>query len=237
MSQILEVRTLTTEQTENTINNLCKIRNLSEPKKIFSGKPVFSKENITKYNLPHITKFGKLYNIYIASNDKKENEIFITMETDKFDKQNLLAIIGLFHLFSDKVDVKAMPPKISICPTFVITPAMHTHITSDIIKANYRIIPLTEIYPLIGGKNRLYGITYDYKKIKDLKTYNNKEWMVILDSDKIVKILNAIDGDLIQCKRLICDNGIFPDTQIRRVELNIENINNIPLSGLCINYP
>ena len=67
--------------------------------KIFEGKPNFSKEIVDKYKYKLYTKFADNYVIYkCISLEDNHVEIFFTIETDHYDKQNILALVGFEHI-------------------------------------------------------------------------------------------------------------------------------------------
>ena len=64
MAQAEETRCLNKEQIKTTMNNYIKVNHLSNVKIVDTGKPVFSRENEQKYNMPHITMFADNYTVY-----------------------------------------------------------------------------------------------------------------------------------------------------------------------------
>ena len=243
MSQAQEIRCLTKEQIETVMKNWCKILNLSNLKTIFTGKPVFSKHNEELYGLPHITKFADNYTVYEAlcngngsSNDSGAyNMYFIVLEADKFDKLNVSACCWFYHLFEDKINKNGINgrPQVYICPAYVITDTMFLHVPVNIIPCLYRFASLAEMYPMIGSKEGLFGMTYDYKIIPFEPAYNGRIYPTIFDYDVIVKILNAVDGDIIQCKRVLSEGSPYGEYYFRRVMSTVSEINIINPSGLC----
>ena len=241
MSQAIEIQCLSEDQALRTVENLCKVRGLDKPKIISKEKPSFSKDIVQKYNLNVITKFADKYITLLATkngkNDKSTNEVFVLVFANQMDKFYFNAVSSLYYtVFKDLVDPKAKRPHITILAAFVVTEAMATHYNYDIIPCNYRIFSLCDIYPMIGSKNKLWKLSYDYELHEFEPAYNKKEYISIYDFDPISKILNAIDGDLILCKRLILDVNVYSDVQIRRVKSIINNIKSIPPSGICYNY-
>ena len=61
MAQAEETRCLSKEQIKTTMNNYVKVNGIKDVKIIDAGKPTFSKETETKYNIPHITMFVKCF--------------------------------------------------------------------------------------------------------------------------------------------------------------------------------
>lgn len=242
MTQIIEIKQLNDEQVETTLNNLCELRKLKKPEKIFEGKPTFDKETIETYKIPNITKFANNYKVYIAESKKDScldtNELFVLIFTDKFDKLHLSAIISLYYTldFAKYVNVKSKIPHITIMPAYVVTQNMFTHVPKDIIPANYRFFSLASIYPLLGSKTMPYGFCFDYEIFEYEKTYNNKEYISINDSDPIIKAINGISGELLKCTRMLNDITPYYDVQIRLIISSKTEINVIDSSGICKNY-
>lgn len=240
MSQSQEIRCLTKEQIDTTMNNLCSILNMNKPTVIFSGKPVYSKQNEELYHLTHITKFADNYTVYETEskqsvNGKKYNMYFIVLEADKFDKLNISACAWFYHLFEDKINKNGIDgrPQVYISPAYVITDTMFLHVPMNIIPCLYRFVSLAEMYPMIGSKEGLFGMTYEYKIIPYEKPYNGREYATIFDYDVIVKILNALNGDLICCKRVLNEGSPYGEFYIRRVVSTASDINIINPSGIC----
>lgn len=237
MSQLQEVICLTREQISTVLNNLFSILQLTDMKTIFTGKPVFSRENEEKYHLQHITKFADNYAVYegVKTDDSKRKMYFIVIEATKFDKLNISACSWFYHLFEKNVDLKAKRPQVYMCPAFVVTESMMLHLPINVIPCPYRFLSLTEAYPMIGSRNSTFGMTYDYKIIPNEPYYNKRAYPVIYDSDVMVKVLNALAGDLIVCKRVMYDGSPYGEYTIREVYPTKSDINTIGMNGLC--YP
>lgn len=240
MSQIQEVICLTHDQITTVLNNLFSILELTDMKTIFTGKPVFSRENEEKYKLQHITKFADNYTVYEGirtsqASDAGTHMYFIVIEATKFDKLNISACSWFYHLFENNINTKSKRPQVYICPAFVVTDSMMLHLPVNIIPCLYRFLSLTEAYPMIGSKNNMFGMTYDYKVIPNTPCYNNRSYPVIYDSDVIVKILNAMTGDLIVCKRVMYDGSPYGEYCIREVHPTKSDIHAIGMNG--ISYP
>jgi hypothetical protein len=241
MAQIIEVKCLTEEQAMTTVENMCKVRGLAKPKVLSTDKPSFSKDIIQKYNLSVITKFGDRYITLLATrngkDDKATNEVFVIVFAEEMDKYYFTAIVSLYHTtFKQYIDPSSKHPHVTILAAFVVTEAMKVHYRNDILPCNYRIFSLCELYPMIGSKNKMFKLSYDYELHEYEPTYNKKEYTAVYDFDPVAKMLNAIEGDIIVCKRLILDNNIYSDVQIREVKALNNAINMILPSGLCYNY-
>lgn len=237
MSQAQEVRCLNKEQIDTTLKNLCGIMSLTNLKKIFEGKPVFSKELEQKYKLAHITKFADNYTVYEAQHTGSDKYFmyFIILEATKFDKLNVTACSWFYHLFENNIDMHGHNgrPQVYISPAYVVTETMFLHIPMNILPCLYRFASLTEMYPMIGSKNGLYGLSYDYKIIPYEDLYNGRSYSLIFDSDVIVKILNAVVGDLICCKRILCEGSPYGEYYLRQVAATASDANIIDPSGIC----
>lgn len=243
MTQAQEVRCLSVEQIETTMKNLCHILKLTDMKEIYKGKPIYSQEYETKYKLAHITKFADNYRVYKAigtdpENGKdKYNMYFIVLEATKFDKLNISACAWFYHKleFDKNINKDGVNgrPQVYICPAYVVTDQMFLHIPTNIIPCLYRFMSLAAAYPLIGSKNGLFGMTYDYKIIPYEPLYNGREYPVIYDYDIIVKILNALPGELICCKRVLSEGSPYGEFYVRRIVPTASDVNVISPSGLC----
>ena len=95
MSQAQEVICLNKEQIRMFLDNIYKLRKLKQTEIVYEGKPIFSKEIMEKYEYKHYTKFANNYVIYrCKSLEDNHEEIFITVETDHYDKQNIILSIN-----------------------------------------------------------------------------------------------------------------------------------------------
>ena len=232
--QSQKIHLLNKEQIQTTMTNWFNIMGLSDVKTIKSeAHPSFSDENIKQYDLPHITKFAKFYSLYSTMKDKKPLFFFV-IESDRFDVLHLRACVGWWHLIKAEVHDEVYP-QVFICPAYVVTNAMKVHIPINIFPCLYRVVSLCEIYPRIGSKTNVFGLSYDLKLMKDHKEFEDyeKELPAILDSDVDVKILNAIPGDIISCKRIIFDEFPYGEFYFRKVESTITGISSITPGGLC----
>lgn len=241
MSQIQKIIQLNEEQIQTVLSNMWKLRKVKKEKVIFEGKPVFSKEIMEKYGYKHYTKFANRYVIYLCKSlEDNHNEIYITMETDHFDKQNILAISGFEHLIGEYLNESretAKRPTINICLCFVVTSAMRKHLPTKIFNTSsfLRIFSLCNLYPMIGSRNKIGGLTYDYEILPYEKTYNNKEYIEISAGDPMVIALNGIDGELLKCSRILYDDNAFKDIQIRKIVNRIDDLGMVSDSGILLN--
>lgn len=234
MTQLRETRCLTTGQIETIIKNWCTVLNVSKCTVIDNKKPNFSHENIEKYNLPHLTKFASNYTLYGFERKNLPTIYAIVIETDKFDKINIQACIWYYHFFQDNIyQTQQTRPEVFICPAFVITDAMYLHVPINILPCMYRFVPLPDLYPLIGSRNVLYSMTYDYKILDKSELGGTRKYSIVLDSDPIIKVLNAIVGDTIQYKRVLCEGSPYGEYYRRTVESTVTDVNVISPSGIC----
>ena len=221
---------------------MCKIRGLDAPQLISSSKPKYSQDLCKKYDIPFITKFADKYLSFMATrngkNDVRTNEAFVVVFANKVDVYNLIACAAIYYEhFLGKIDNSAKHPHFNIMPAFTVSEALRSHYKDDILPdCNYRIFSLTELYPIIGSKNMPFKLTYNYKVHPFQETHNGKEYVKIFDDDPIVKLLNALPGELITCNALSYDDAIFSQTLIRQVEEKQTNIHKIAPSGVCIRY-
>lgn len=234
MTQIRETRCLTAGQIETVMNNWFKILNIDSHKVLFKGKPNFSSENIKQWNLPHLTKFADNYVLYECVRKCHPNLYIITIETDKFDKINLQACIWFYHYFDDKVyKTQTERPEVFICPAYVITDAMYLHVPINLIPCLYRFVPLPDVYPMIGSRNILFSMTYDYTLLDPSEITGTRQYSIVLDSDPVIKILNALPGDTIQYKRILCEGSPYGEYYRRTVLSTVTDVNVIAPSGIC----
>ena len=230
---------LTKEQIDTTLNNMWKLRHVKMVKKIYEGKPVFSKDIMAKYNYKHYTKFAENYVIYLCkSTDDNHNEIYITVETDHYDKQNLLAVSGFEHMISEYLEESKSynRPTINLCVCFVLTQAMRSHVPTNIFPCNpfMRVFSLCNLYPMIGSKTKLCGLTFDYHLKPYEKTYNNKDYIEISSSDPMVIALNGVMGELLICSRILFDVTAYKDIQIRKIIDRLDDLSICPESGILL---
>lgn len=230
MSQTQQVICLNKEQIKTVLENMWKLRNVKLEEKIFEGKPSFSSKIKQEYNYTKsYTKFADNYVIYrCKSLEDNHNEIYITVETDHYDKQNILAISGFEHLIKNYLkESRDYPrPTINICFAFVITEAMKSHIPPETFftDCNIRLFSLCSLYPMIGSKTKLFGLTFDYKILPYCEAYNNKDYPIISAGDPLVVALNGIEGELLLCARINFDVCVYKEYQIRRIANKVKDL-------------
>lgn len=259
MSQVLSSSIqLTKEQIQTTINNLAKIRHFEKIEVIFEGKPSYSDSSLQKLKQLgieplKITKFADNYIIYKFSQVKPNKsveelqmynkgikiknldervEFAIVVESNKFDKQNYLAIQALYPLIYEDIKDKS-GCYVSICPSNLITSAISKHFVDTILPCNYRMFSLCSVYPLIGSKSSMFcGFIKDYELCEYKDLYNGAKYQTVYDNEPIVKILNAMNGDLIVVKALRNEKRPYWEYSIAQVKQCLNDADSIDISGL-----
>jgi hypothetical protein len=258
---------LNKDQVDTVIHHLAEIRHLTKITKIFEGKPNYGQsdiENLKKllpqdFDFVKITKFADLYTIYVLSDPKptpntkdilnynpdakvlnlnKRNEILIVLDTDKFDKQHYLGILGLwpkFYKYLEENSDDVLCP-VTITSTNIITQAIGKHfINTAILPCTYRLFSLCEVYPLIGSKNVLWsGMNYDFELLEYEPLYNKGKYSIIYDNDPVVKIMNATKDQLIICKQINNEISPYSEYSIRQVKQQLNDIESLDVSGLNV---
>lgn len=242
MSQHAETRCLSKDQIKTTMDNYIKVNNLSDVKIIDSGKPVFSKENIAKYNLTNITMFADFYTVYstkaVDPVSKEKYPLFIiVIEATKFNK---LFISATIFYYKKHIEGNINPngfngrPQVILAPAFRVTEQMTRHIPINILPCLYRFVSIVDFYPMIGSKNGLFGLSRDYEVLPYTPLYNGREYPVIFDYDPMAKLLNTLAGDVIKCK--ICraeGQSVYDEYYFRRVVSTQNDVGKIAPSGIC----
>ena len=86
MSQAQKVIQLTSEQIETTLNNWYKLLNVKDVTTIKDEPhPRFGEEEIKKYNLKLITKFGYRYVLKRGINENEKYVYFFIVYSDRFE--------------------------------------------------------------------------------------------------------------------------------------------------------
>lgn len=242
MAQAEETRCLSKEQIKTTMNNYVKVNGIKDVKIIDAGKPTFSKETETKYNIPHITMFADYYTVYqMTATDpitKQNYPLFmIVIEATKFNKLFISATIFYYKKHIEgKVNIDGFNgrPQVILAPAFRVTEQMALHIPINILPCLYRFVSIVEFYPMIGSKNGLFGLSRDYEVIPYVPPYNKREYPIIYDSDPMAKMLNTIPGDVVKCK--ICraeGSSVYDEYYFRRVQSTTTSVGIISPSGIC----
>lgn len=258
---------LNKDQVDIVISHLAEIRHLTKITKIFEGKPNYGQSDIDNlkkllppdFDFVKITKFADSYTIYVLSDPKptpntkdilnynpdakvlnlnKRNEILIVLDTDKFDKQHYLGILGLwpkFYKYLEENSDDVLCP-VTITSTNIITQAIGKHfINTAILPCTYRLFSLCEVYPLIGSKNVLWsGMNYDFELLEYEPLYNKGKYSIIYDNDPVVKIMNATKDQLIICKQINNEISPYSEYCIRQVKQQLNDIESLDVSGLNV---
>jgi hypothetical protein len=235
MSQRIAVQSLNELQIITTLTNLCLVRKLSPPELMFSGKPEFGQDTITKYNLVKITKFADNYRLYKASSDSHTEYFIIVENKGSFVKEHINACVWFYHIFikSDPHHDDDPFPKITIMTAFVTTTKIISHVKENIMPCKYRFISMPMIYPRIGSRTQIFGLAYDLELIDYVALPNGREYPLIYDDDIDVLILNGLVGQLVKCKRIFNDGSPFSEYSIRQIIEVRKTLDVIPKSGLC----
>jgi hypothetical protein len=162
------------------------------------------------------------------------------IKDDKFNKQHFLALPKLFYLFEPhlKEYAEKMPNDclITVLATYSISEKISTHLDDKTFPWNYRIISMIDAFPLLGSRQGIkkFGFTRDYEVCKYKPYENGKKYAIVNDSDIMVKLLNAFEGDLICCQVLINDCSPYYEWHFRKVHATIHDNNLSDTSGLYI---
>lgn len=247
MSQAQKVIQLSEEQIKTTLNNWYKLLKLTDIVTIKDeAHPRFGEEEIKKYNLKLITKFGYRYVLIRGTDEDGKYMYFFIVYSDRFEALHIYACSGWKYLLEGLDDTPntfdpSYHPRVFVTTNYVVAEGVYRHVPSAIFDdIPYRFVPLPEIYPRIGSKNGVGFLTTDLKIEKNIPktTTMGKRYAKIQDSDVDVKILNAIGGDLISTRRKIYEDGtIYEEIYICEVIPTIVDPTTINPSGICFgNY-
>lgn len=242
MAQAEETRCLSKEQIKTTMDNYIKINKLKNVKIVDQGKPVFSKENEAKYNMPHITMFADNYTVYstVATDprtNKEYNLFIIIIEATKFNK---LFISASIYFYRKCIEANINPdgfngrPQVILAPAFRVTDQMTSHIPINILPCLYRFVSIVDFYPMIGSKNGLFGLSRDYEVIPYKEMYNGRDYAIIYDYDPMAKLLNTLPNDVIKAKICRAEGfSVYDEWYFRKVESTNNDVGTIAPSGIC----
>lgn len=232
--------------------------------KIYEGKIQANAESKTvmeKYKLRDLilNQMAESYLIYVLSevqdrdqseilkynstlelkNYRDRNEIVVVIKDDKFNRQHFLGLPKLFYKiepYLSENDLASDECLITIITTYAISEKISTHVDDQTFPCNYRVMSLIDIFPLLGSKQGVakLGFTRNYEVCKYQPYENHKEYTIIKDSDVMVRILNAYEGDLICCQVLIQDTSPYYEWHFRKVVGSIHDNNLSDTSGLYI---
>ena len=226
MAQAEETRCLNKEQIKITMDNYAKVNGLKNVEIIDTGKPVFSKETETKYNMPHITMFADCYTVYKSEatdpiTSKPYALFIIVIEATKFNKLFVSASIYYYKKWIEgSIDVNGFNgrPQVILAPAFRVTEQMTSHVPINVLPCLYRFVSIVDFYPMIGSKNGVFGMSRDYSVIPFEPLYNSREYPIMYDYDPIAKLLNTLPGDVVKCKICRAEGfSVYDEWYFRRV--------------------
>ena len=208
---------LSDEQVKIVINNICSLRKLNEPKKVFDGKPKWTDEELKKYKYERFGKFADNYQVLIAEGET-HSECFIIITIGKtFEKYTVLCCANLLHLFINHINVKYDRPVVNICFTSNITPKQLVELNTKIFDFPYRFIILPNLYYCCGSKTKIGGLTSEFEIMKYESTYNNKEYPIVFSNDPMIIAMNGMPEELYKYSQIMYDNGIYKTVFIKKI--------------------
>lgn len=209
---------LSTEQVNTVINNICKLRHLTELKEVFNGKPKFTDKELAEYGYEKFGKYADNYRVLIASNNE-HSECFIIVDIGKtFEKYTIMACANLLHLFSKQVNTDSEKPMVSICFNSNVPAKQLAEINGKIFNFPYRFIVLPALYFVCGSKTKIGGLTSEYEILPFQPTYNGKDYAVIMSNDPLIIAMNGIPGELFKYSQLLFDTGVYKTVYIKRIQ-------------------
>lgn len=213
-------RRLSNEQVKTVINNICKLRHISEPKVIFSGKPKWNKDIIDKYHYENFGKFADNYIVMISKGESFEkNECFIIVETgNSFEKYTILACKNLIHLFAEYIDIHVNRPLVSICFTSDIGSKQLVELNVPIYNFPYRFIVLPNLYYCCGSKTKIGGLTSEFELFPYQESYNKKDYALINSDDPMIIALNGLPNELYKYAEYKIDHGTYKKVHIKKIQ-------------------
>lgn len=187
---------------------------LPKPELKFQGPLKITKDDIARYNLNGISSDADSYELW----ECKDQFYFIVVYATKIEVKNFIACEWFNHLFKDFV--KGVDrPKVYLCSAATIDKNKYSKIPTHLLKCPYRFVIIPKLHPITGSKSGLnsYILEYELLDTKD-RAFNNRDYSEILASDPVVKIVNALPGELIRYKYIASDAGnVFSAYKIRRV--------------------
>lgn len=225
----VEITCLTHEQVLTNIKNMAKLMKLTEPKKIFSGKIKPTREDIEMLNLKNVKERAEEYELF----ECEDQFYFIVIYSPKVEIQYFEACDWFEHLLKPFV-YKTHRPKVYICYAMIMDQTKYKTIPRKLLSCPYRLVGIDRIHTIIGSNDGLNSFITDYELLEEKeKSFNDRDFPLILDSDPVVKILNALPGELIRAKLLRNDKGhIFTTYEIRRVTNTKGSLGFFDKSGL-----
>ena len=213
-------RKLSKEQVETVINNVCKLRHISKPETIFSGKPKWSKEILDKYQYENFGRFADNYIVMISKGKTfDENECFIIVETgNSFEKYTILACKNLLHLFVEKINIYIKRPLVSICFVSDVGNKQLSELSTPIYNFPYRFIILPNLYYCCGSKTKIGGLTSEFELFPYQETYNKKDYALINSNDPMIIALNGLPNELYKYAEYKIDHGVYKKIHIKKIQ-------------------
>ena len=224
---------LNESQVETNLNNICKLMRLKgNLKKLFSGELNIKKDDITKYHLNDISPKNKAnsYSFYEVPNEF----YFIVIYGEDFRPEHFLACDWFNHLINDFARKDVERPLVYLCCAYELQQAKFDKIPIGLLDCPYRLVSLTQLHRITGSPNGLEGFVIDYKLLKGEKaiSFNNKSYPYITNEDPVVKIVNALPGELIRAKQVYDDGCVYTEYKIRVVKPSKTTLGQFDASGI-----
>lgn len=230
-------RKLSENQVKIMIDNICKLRHLTNIKQVFKGKPKWTKEVLTKYGYENFGKFAENYTVLLANGvDKDKNECFIIVETgSSFEKYTIFACKNLLHLFIEHINININRPLVSICFMSDIANRQLIELNSPIFNFPYRFIILPDLYYCCGSKTKIGGLTSDFEIHPYQEAYNKKDYALINSNDPMIIALNGLPNELYIYSELKTDHGAYKKIYIKKIQ-KIAKDSKAPINSLCEDF-
>jgi len=231
----------TKEQIETVLQNWFEVFGFHECKKLKAMKhPVFDKSVRAEHGVTPVTKFGKFYTLYRCerAKDDKKPMFFFVIEADRFDVLHLRACTAWWCEIKDEISDMERP-QIYIVLAYTVSKQLISHTPINILPCLFRIVSFSELYPRLGSKTAKFGLSYDVKLITDKSEIEvDRNLPLILESDVDAKIVNAMPGDIVSCKRIILEEFPYAEYYFREVKsVSVgSNTNTILPSGVCYGH-
>ena len=220
---------LTPEQVKTNICNIAEIMKLPKPELKFQGPLKISKDDATKFNIINTSTDADSYELW----ECKDQFYFIVVYATKVAVKNFMACEWFNHLFKDFVH-GVDRPKVYVCSAHTIDKKNYSKIPTRLLNCPYRFVIIPKVHPITGSKHGLNSFVLEYELLdtKD-RAFNNRDYSEILASDPVVKIVNALPGELIRYKYIASDTGnVFSSYKIRRVTATRTKLGYFDGSGL-----
>ena len=225
---------LTESQVEANLNNIIKLMRLKGSlKKVFSGPLKVSAEDITKYNLRSLGTKDRAdsYSLYEVPNEF----YFIVIYAHEFQTKHFLACDWFNHLIKDFAKKDVERPLVYLCYAHILSQTEFDRIPIGLLDCPYRLVSLAALHPITGSPNGLEGFVIDYELLKGEKaiSFNNKHYPYITNEDPVVKIVNALPGEIIRARQIYSDKGcVYTEYKIREVKRSKTTLGQFDASGI-----